>query len=166
MKLTLYNAIGILILITIFLLSVSCKKEHLPEYYFKCKVDGKEFVPDNCANCLTKTLYGDTLILLGASEGNSSIGLAIMKDKMKVGNYNLSIEIIEDEGTGSYDNIIGSPSNIFRTDSIRTGQLLLKVFDKSNKIIEGTFYFTAYNPIQNKTVKITDGKFRLQYNTY
>lgn len=32
------------IIITSFILFTSCNKEHLPEYYFKCKVNGQEYV--------------------------------------------------------------------------------------------------------------------------
>jgi len=59
-----------------------------------------------------------------------------------------------------------NPSDIFRTDSLRTGQLTITTLDKANKIIAGTFYFEAFNVIQNKTVRVTEGKFRLQYKIY
>ncbi len=154
------------ILTAVVFFAASCNKEHLPEYYFKCKVNGQEYVPDNCANCLTKDMYGDTIMILGASKGNANIGLGIMKHNIKEGIYNLLTNITENNGTGSYDDIIGSPSNIFRTDSLRTGQLNITMLDKTNKIIVGTFYFTAFNPVQNKTVTISEGKFRLQYQPF
>ncbi len=53
----------------------------------------------------------------------------------------------------------------FDTDAIRTGQLIITSIDKTNRIVIGTFYFQAYNPIQNKTVDVTDGIFRLRYTT-
>ncbi|MEN9568787.1 MAG: hypothetical protein RL172_18, partial [Bacteroidota bacterium] len=52
------------------------------------------------------------------------------------------------------------------TDSLRTGQITISKLDKSNKIIEGSFYFQAYNPVQNKTVNVTNGEFRLKYSDY
>lgn len=67
-------------------------------------------------------------------------------------------------GSSAYDN---SPevSDIFITDSLRIGQLTITKLDKVNKIISGSFSFVAYNVEQNKTVNVTEGKFRLQYKT-
>jgi hypothetical protein len=45
------------------------------------------------------------------------------------------------------------------------GNITITTLDKTNKIIAGTFYFEAYNTVQNKTVNISEGKFRLQYRT-
>jgi hypothetical protein len=64
MKLTSFFGIGILTLSTIFMFETSCSKEHLPEYYFKCKVNGQEYIPDKYANCRTAKLLGDTTLIL------------------------------------------------------------------------------------------------------
>ena len=167
MKPTPYNQIGILILIIIFLISASCKKEHLPDYYFKCKVNGQEYIPDNCANCLTAKLLGDTLLILGANRYVEYVVLGILDFPLQAKTYYLdSTRTYGGGGTAFYDNTIGNPSDIFRTDSLRTGKFIISTLDKTNKSISGTFYFEAFNSIQDKTVKITDGKFRLQYKTY
>ena len=154
------------ILLTIVLLSSNCKKDHLPTFYFQCKVDGVLYQPDNCTNCNTKEMYGDSLLSLGANRGNEALGLAILKHSISIGAYSLGKAIIENKGTALYDNTIGNPSDIFRTDSIRTGVVNITELDRTNKIIVGTFSFDAYNIPQNKIVKVTEGKFRLNYRSY
>ncbi|MGN6438864.1 MAG: DUF6252 family protein [Agriterribacter sp.] len=49
---------------------------------------------------------------------------------------------------------------------MRTGQLIITSLDKLDRIVSGTFYFKAYNPVQDKVVNITEGKFRLPYTDY
>ena len=154
------------ILLTIVLLSSNCKKDHLPTFYFQCKVDGVFYEPDNCANCKTTELFGDSTILFGMNVSNGGIGIAIRKQNLNQGNYNFSKLLLENNATGSYDNTIGNPSDIFRTDSIRTGIINIIELDKTNKIIVGSFAFDAFNIQQNKIVKITQGKFRLKYRIY
>ena len=154
------------ILLTIVLLSSNCKKDHLPTFYFQCKVDGVLYEPDNCANCKTKEMYGDSLLSLGANRGNEALGIAILKHNISIGTYSLGKAIIENKGTALYDNTIGNPSDIFRTDSIRTGVVFITELDRTNKIIAGTFSFDAYNIPQNKIVRVTEGKFRLSYESY
>ncbi len=63
---------------------------------------------------------------------------------------------------GSYDN---SPqvNDIYKTDLLHTGQLHITTLDKTNKIIEGTFYFKAYNSYRNDSVSVSEGIFRLHY---
>ncbi len=148
------------------LLNSSCKKDQLPTFYFQCKVDGVLYEPDNCANCNAKELIGDTVLLLGANRGNEALSIAILKHNIAIGNYNLSNALTENNGSGIYDNTIGNPSDIFRTDSLRSGTINITELDKTNKIIVGSFAFEAFNIPQNKIVKITEGRFRLNYRTY
>ena len=148
------------------LLNSSCKKDRLPTFYFQCKVDGVLYEPDNCANCKTKEMVGDSLFSLGANRGYEALGFAILKHNISIGTYSLGKAIKENKGTALYDNTIGNPSDIFRTDSIRIGVINITELDRTNKIIEGTFNFDAFNIPQNKIVRVTDGKFRLNYTTY
>ena len=145
-------------------IAASCNKEHLPEYYFKCKVDGQEYTPDNCANCRNADILGDSVVLLQGSRGVESILLFGFSKPFIAKSFILNEE--RTKHTADYDNTIGNPPDIFRTDSLRTGQLNITKLDKANKVIEGTFFFDAYNQVQNKTVKVSEGKFRLQYKTY
>lgn len=154
------------IIVFILVASLSCNKEKLPAFYFQCKVDGVLYEPDNCANCNSKELLGDTVLILGANKGSNALSIAILRHSIIIGNYNLINVLTENKGSAYYDNTIGNPTDIFRTDSLRTGVLNITELDKVNKIIVGTFYFDAYNIPQNKIVRVTDGRFRLNYRAY
>ena len=156
----------LIILLSLVLLSSNCKKDPLPTFYFQCKVDGVLYEPDNCANCKTTELFGDSIILFGMNVSNGGIGIAVRKQNLNQGNYNFSKLLLENNATGSYDNTIGNPTDIFRTDSIRKGIISITELDKLNKIIVGSFAFDAFNIPQNKIVLITEGKFRLNYKAY
>ena len=147
------------------LLNSSCKKDRLPTFYFQCKVDGVLYEPDNCANCNTKDLVGDTSLILGANKGNEALAIGLIKTpSLSIGTYNLANP--SSKFSAIYDNTIGNSTDIFRTDSIRKGVISITEFDKTNKIIVGSFAFEAFNIPQNKIVKITEGKFRLNYKAY
>lgn len=142
--------------------AASCNKEHLPEYYFKCKLNGQEYVPDNCANCTQGKILQDTVLIIGGNRSFESLGIGINDGGgIKVGNYILN-EIIGRRGDYKFST---SPNDRYFTDATHTGSLTITTLDKTNKIIAGTFSFQAYNSVQNKTVNITEGKFRLQYKT-
>lgn len=152
----------ILLIASVLFLSGACEKEHLPEFYFKCKVDGKEYVPDNCANCVISEILRDTVLILGGNKGFETLGVGINDTRgIQTGNYILN-EVVGRRGDYKFAT---TPIDRYFTNNTHNGNLSITTFDKINKIIAGTFYFTAYNAVQNKTVKITDGKFRLQYKT-
>lgn len=151
------------ILAAFLYLAASCNKEYLPEYYFRCKVNGEEYVPDNCANCRTGQILQDTVLMIGGISGNATLGIGINDGGgIKAGTYLLN-EVIGRRG--DYKNSMASNDRYF-TDAARTGQLVITTLDKSNRIIAGTFSYVAYNAVQNKTVSVTGGKFRLQYRAY
>ncbi|MBC7652444.1 MAG: hypothetical protein H7101_11910 [Deinococcales bacterium] len=149
-------------LMAIAFLFTRCNKEHLPEFYYQCNVDGQVYKPNNCANCLTCTIYRDTIFLLGANRGFEALGMGLHDiNGVRAKSYVLNGQI-----TGSADYKFSTTVNdIFRTDSSRTGVLKIEEIDSQNKIITGTFSFTAFNIVQNKIVTVTEGKFRLHYNT-
>src|SRR5690606_36449 len=145
----------IFILAASFCLAAACNKEHLPEYYFKCKVNGQEYVPDNCANCRTAKVLGDTLLILGANRYVETIAIYGLEYPLKEKIYDLLSKRNIGSGSAYYDNTIGNPVDIYRTQDTLPGQLSIATLDKTNKIIAGTFYFDAFNVIQNKTVRVT-----------
>lgn len=63
---------------------------------------------------------------------------------------------------GDYKNSTLTYDRYF-TDSNHTGQLNITSLDKTKRIIQGTFYYKAYNEYRNDYVNVTDGKFRLKY---
>lgn len=112
---------------------------------------------------MTAKILGDTILLIQGSRSFETIGLFSRDNEIVETNYLLNHERKRHDAL--YDNTIGNPSDIYRTDSLRIGKLTLTALDKTKQIISGTFYFEAYNEVQNKTIKITDGKFRLKYTT-
>lgn len=155
------------LLTTIILLAASCEKQdpNPAQFYIRCKIDGQVYLPNNCANCMTGQILGDTVFLLTANAGFEHVGVGIVKlDRVPIAATNYLLNASPQQ-SGVYDN---SPqvNDIFKTDSTRTGQLIISSLDKANKIVAGTFYFKAYNPVQNKTVNITNGEFRIRYTDY
>ena len=129
-------------------------------FYLKCKVDGQAYLPENCANCMTCDLIGDTVLIIGGNRGYETIGFGI-KDlgAIKQISYPLNESLLH---RADYDN---SPivQDRFFTDASHTGQLNITKLDKPGRIIEGNFSFIAYNAYQNKTVSVTEGIFRLKF---
>ena len=107
-------------------------------------------------------LLGDTVFLMNANAGFESVSIGIIKlDKVPITTTTYILDANKQQD-GVYDN---SPlvDDIFRTDSTHTGKLTITALDKANMIISGTFNFKAYNKVQNKTVTISNGRFRLKY---
>jgi Family of unknown function (DUF6252) len=152
----------LLLLLTPLFMNLKCKKEETPEgYFFMCKLDGSEYRASGglCVNCLYATLLNnDSLLVVSGSRSIDDISIGILDvEGIKQASYVLN-NIIGRRGT--YDNGIAVDDRFF-TDSLRTGELKITRLDKSKREVEGTFYFKSYNPIQDKIVTITDGKFRL-----
>jgi len=159
---TIAKCLATLALCSCFIFSKCNKEDALGEYYFRCKIEGELYRPNNCANCERAQLLRDTVFLTNGNAGFESVLLGVAEQpSIRKGTYVLN----SPRSGAAYDN---SPQvdDIFRTDSLRTGQLIITALDKTNKIVSGTFYFKAYNPVQGKTVNITEGKFRLKYTDY
>ena len=146
-----------------FFICSKCNKEDaLPEYYFRCKIDGQDYRPNSCANCMRAQILGDTVFLTNGNAGFETVLVGVTKKPaFIVGNY-----ILNSPSSGGAYKFSTTTDDRFDTDSLHIGELKVTYLDKPNKIISGTFYFQAYNPVQDKTVNITDGKFRLKYTDY
>lgn len=152
-------------LLALALLSIfaKCQKDPIPDpnsIYFQCKLNGNLYIPDNCANCAQADLIGDTTLILRGNSGFATLGMLI-KDlsKIKTGQYFLNHL---DGRVADYKNSTLTYDRYFTTLTY-TGLLTISSLDKLNRIIQGTFYFKAYNVYRNDSVTITDGKFRLKY---
>jgi hypothetical protein len=151
-----------LLIIAVTTISASCKKTKDPgpnSFYFQCKINGQPYIPD-LGNGLTCELLADTTLLLGGNIGFQALTTGI-NDHSKIHEYTYTLnDSIGQQGT--YKNSTMTNDRYF-TDSIHTGQLTIILIDKTNKIIQGTFFFKAYNAYRDDSVSITDGKFRLHY---
>lgn len=152
-----------LLLAPCFICSKCNKEDVLPEYYFRCKIDSQDYRPNSCANCMKAQILRDTVLLLNGNAGFQSVGLGLYDgDGVEAKSYILNGKV---SGSADYKNST-TVDDIFKTDSLRTGQLTITSVDKLNRVVSGTFNFKGYNPVQDKTVNITEGKFRLQYVDY
>ena len=61
------------------------------------------------------------------------------------------------------ENGIGINTGYYITNSNYTGKIKTTRFDRSARIVAGTFSFTAYNAITKTTVFVTDGRFDRKY---
>lgn len=156
-----------LLFITTIITAASCKKNKDPDpngFYFRCKVDGQDYRPNGCANCLTCAILGDTTFLLGANRGYEVVDVGIIKlDHTIIAAISYKLDQTPQQ-RGFYKNST-TVTDRYDTDSMHVGSLQILSLDKTAKIISGIFSFQAYNPIQNKTISVTEGKFRLQYTT-
>ncbi len=154
------------------LLAASCKKDGLPkatqtgENTMVAKVDGKLWQKKACVSCTG----GGTGLIVSYEDRNffgvtgedhdsgSRIALSISSVK-SVGTYNLSSKNLNygrlfKIGSGPY----------YYTSTKNTGQVTITKLDLTNKIISGTFDFTAEdenNPAN--TIKVTDGRFDVKF---
>ncbi len=151
----------------IILCATNCKKETpLGDFYFRCKLNGQDYIPNNCANCNQCDFLGDTTFFLGGNRGFEAIAVGYNDlNGIKEGSYLLAIFMNPKGGNGIYKNSTLT-DDIYKTDSFRSGKLEIKSMNKVNKIITGTFYFKAYNDYTKDEVNITQGKFRLKYNDH
>lgn len=161
------NKLCLLPVIFFNLIFFTCKKDSAPDNnypYFKCKVNGQTYIPNNCANCLTCTIYQDTIFLLGANAGFEALGIGVINFTAQPIVATTYILNDNPRQSGDYDN---SPlvNDIYKTDVTHTGQLQITTLDTTNRIIKGTFYFKAYNSYRNDSVSVTDGDFYLKYTT-
>ena len=148
--------------IAVIFISASCNKDpNSSGYYAKFKIDGQSYTPDNCSNCKICRIIRDTIFTFGLTRDIENVGIGI-SDSSGIATKIYQLYTIRN--AGSYSNAIYS-INRFLTDSIHTGTLHLTLIDKINNKIEGNFSFTAYNRLQNKIVTVTDGEFRLPYDT-
>ena len=160
MKIT-YTILLLLVLFTMLTAS-ECRKTTTPEFYFKCKVDGQEYIPNSCANCLAATILEDTTLIMNANRGFETIGFGINESKgIQKGTYFL----INQVGRRATYKKSTTTNDYYRTQSIYPGELTIKEFDKASKIIGGTFSFRAYHTLSNDSVIVSSGEFRLKYKT-
>jgi hypothetical protein len=138
----------------------SCKKDNNPaQFFIKCKIDGQDYRPNGCANCMRGQLLDDTVFMMNANADFQTVSIGVIQKP----SITTKAYILDRVGSGgSYKNST-TTDDVFRTNSSNNGQLIITTIDKENKIISGTFYFKAYNAFQNKNITISNGEFRLRY---
>jgi hypothetical protein len=105
-------------------------------------------------------LLGDTTLLINGNAGFESVAIGIINatsQPIEAITYTLN----DNPRSGADYKNSTVLTDIFNTDKNHTGQIKVIKLDKANKIIQGTFYFKAYNAYRNDSVSITEGKFLL-----
>jgi len=167
------------LLIFLLLVSMLCENKPLPdelpplttngENTFGCFIDGEIFVPTirryvgPDGLCTQKThitdfpLYPAYYFLFSAcraaaiSDTVSDIKITInVKNIKTISDYNIFLAITKYR------------SSYYYCDSTREGEIEIVYLDTINKIISGTFNFTAIDRVTEKIISVTDGRFDLK----
>lgn len=159
------------LIIALFLLG-SCnddsqtEKEKLPpatqtgENTFGCLVDGKAWVTETSIDAYGFYQSGVLSItaLLEKKGIDQGMGFIIHDLNLEEKIYTLSLP--PDKYAAFGDNILNCG---FETASLYSGTLTVTNFDSNRFIVSGTFEFEAYSDDCNRIVKVTEGRFDLNY---
>ena len=153
-------------LIALITIAASCNKNEYPEpgpddFYFRCKIDGRIYVPNSCANCLSFMLLEDTSLIANGNAGFETIGFGIND---KTGIQAKTYELINQIGNRATYKYSTTTDDYYRTQNFNPGSFKVIEVDKSKRIIRGTFHFVAYHSFRpNDSVIVSDGMFRVKY---
>lgn len=169
--------------ITIF---ASCKKntDGLPTETaygantFGCKINGLSYTPqggDPSSGIypLSGGLYEDAIgnrgIYLRTINGSQNLHLYI-KNASDTGVYYFNVNttpkpiaVISESYACYGENGIGGSKGYFITNATNTGIIRITRFDPTERIVAGTFSFTAFNSTTNAVITVTDGRFDRKY---
>ena len=170
----------------IALLFTSCKKNIAPlpietatgANTFGCKVNGVAYIPSG--GDPSSGIYpisggpyadpvGNTGIFIKTISGTQRLHLYI-KNATDTGMYLLNkiatplhISVLSESYACYGEKGLGISNDYFVTNPTSTGIIKITRFDRSARIVAGTFSFTAYNAITKTTVVVTDGRFDRKY---
>ncbi len=160
----------------IILIAFSCKKgDQLPKPtqtgadMMAAKINGKVWQKKACFSCIgggsgLSVNYDNTYFFGVTGQNNDQkITVSIVIPELKAtGSYELNSKI----PINSYARVNDSNQNIlFYTSNASKGTVIITKLDTNNKIISGTFEFTAEdesNP--NNIIRVTEGRFDVKYN--
>src|SRR5687768_16795308 len=167
------------ILAGLFLLVTSCRKEKLPKLThegkntFGCKVNGKNWVPRggggllNPLDALSGGFYRNiNTIYIDALDNEEEIEI-YLRDVFNTGEYALNFTTVPrpdnlyPKNYGLYTVSKNNATISYITTAAHTGKVNILNRDTINKIVSGTFEFTAVNN-NGGTVKITEGRFDIK----
>lgn len=159
------------ILLFLICLSACNKPDNTPSsgYYFYCKIDGKEFMPTYKAelgykNIVAKLLRNDSSLIINADIGNERISFGVNDGSViAIKRYKL-LQNRNPPGSASYKPTISI--DLYETDSIHMGEVIITDLDRAKMLVKGTFYFDAYDITKNNSVHVTDGAFSLYYDIH
>lgn len=156
----------------LFLLS-TCKKDDLPkatqtgENTMSCKVNGQVWQKKACSSCFgggsALSINYDDRDFFGVSGENNDqkITITLIINSLK------TPRIFTSSTKGNNQAYLNSYKNgtiHYSTSKLNTGTVTVTKIDLTNKIISGTFEFTAEDESNtNNIIKVTDGRFDIKY---
>jgi hypothetical protein len=174
----------LLLSLLLFCFCLGCKKEEvLPKATqngantIGCKINGKNCVADEggCFSCKKYSLlytHGKHFVLSAnqiKDEDNSTVQIGLEK-LTSTGAYNLNVltdsypRSTNIKNFGSFERNKPSPFKEFITNPAFGGTVDITRVDTINRIVAGTFEFTAENlDGSGETIKVTDGRFDIKY---
>lgn len=173
------------LLICLGIVSLSCQKEKLPKpsrsgkNTFGCKINGKNWVPHGTGGFgrIEPTSGGYFYsannrpdVWIRAYDDRKSFDL-FLNNVTTTGEYLLNQttrpkgQLLRPANYGAYSidgNTIDDPDYAYITSRQYTGKVTVTRADTVNRIVSGTFEFTAYDSDSKKTVRVTDGRFDIR----
>lgn len=128
-------------------------------FAFEAEVDGDVFTAE-AATAVTDVFNGVSIITISANMGDQIIEIDFPIAATTEGMYGMSPALVTgNEIVGTYRPILGS-GDLYTSDP---GTLTITAYDETSNIIEGTFSFTAKDPMAtDPTVyEVTNGSFML-----
>lgn len=159
----------LLLALVISSLSIACKKDkkdqptQIGANKMYAKVNGVPWQPIGCIGCNSafSISYGDRINfgLTGRNNDQNISIVLILRNVKTTGTYELSTKNLNFAELYNYN-----LNSFFATTTNNKGVVTITKLDLANKIISGTFKFTAED-IENpeNTVKVTDGWFDGKY---
>ena len=140
---------------------------------FGCLVNGNIFKPKGdpfsgpIVSCAYQYINGGYYFQLAAlnKSGSVNYGIGLFTDSLKIQQdfgYTLKGKNVKEGAYGLYAISEFQGLTNFLTNSIDTGQLVIKKFDEVNRIVSGTFWFDAVNANGQK-VQIRQGRFDMKF---
>ncbi len=145
---------------------------------FGCKINGVDYIPSGgdpssgiypISGGPYKDAAGNRGLYIQTISGNKNLHL-YSKNAIDTGEYVFEINTIPkpiavlSESYACYgENGIGINTGYHITNANYTGKIKITRFDRTARIVAGTFSFTAYNATTKTTIVVTDGRFDRKY---
>lgn len=154
-------------IVFLFILFLSCKEDDLPKPTtngsgtFACKVDGNVFTPksdDFKRSAKEVDFYDKSVEITGRRNTDTEHQQVFIYVKY----FNGKGTYILDNDSISYGEY-SYGLEYYKTTNGNAGKLIITNYDINNRIISGTFEFSAIDNGTNKVVNVSDGRFDLKF---
>ena len=146
----------------------SCNKnKNTDTAYFSCYIDGQYWEPEKRASLgeysLTAMLQSNSRSLMISAYKNLEEVFIDIFDSSKISIKTYPLNNYWDIGSrATYSTTLTGIG--FKTAPDLPASVTIEEMDETT--IKGTFYFKGYDSLKNKTVNITNGKFKLKYTLH